>query len=126
MTAMEANSGRLPANPDMKADVDALKVEIARLRDDLAATAKTAASLGKHGLDAAREKAGTVYETTRERLHETADAARQRASDAAHFAKEKSKEGVEKAESTIKSHPFQSVAIAFGAGLLLGALLRGR
>lgn len=126
MTAMEANAGRVTGTPDMKTDVEALKVEIARLREDLAATAKTAASLGKHGFETAREKAGTVYEATKERLHDTAEAARQRATDAAHFAKEKGREGVEKAESTIKTHPFQSVAIAFGAGLLLGALLRGR
>lgn len=108
----------------MKSDVEALKAEIARLREDLAATAKTAASLGKHGFDAARDRAGTAYEAAKERVHDTAAAARERAADAARFAREKSKEGVEAAETTIKDHPFQSVAIAFGAGLLLGALLR--
>jgi ElaB/YqjD/DUF883 family membrane-anchored ribosome-binding protein len=108
----------------MKSDVEALKAEIARLREDLAATAKTAASLGKHGFDAARERAGTALESAKERVHDTAEAARQRAAEAAHYAREKGREGVEKAETTIKDHPLQSVAIAFGAGLLLGALLR--
>ena len=113
-----------PMETSMKSDVETLKAEVARLREDLASTAKTAASLGKHGFEAAKERAGSAYEAGRERLHETAEVARQRATDAARYAREKGREGVDKAETTIQDHPFSSVAIAFGAGLLLGAILR--
>lgn len=108
----------------IRTDVEALKQELARLRDDLAATAKTAASLGKHGFAEAKGRAETAYESAKEHVHHAADAARHKAEQAAHFARDKAKEGVEKAEGTIKDHPFASVAVAFGAGLLIGALLR--
>lgn len=131
MTAVNTNTEAAKAGlrmdhmeTSMKSDVETLKAEVAKLREDLASTARTAATLGKHGLEAAKERAGSAYEAGRERLAETADAARQRANDAARYAREKGREGVERAESTIQDHPFSSVAIAFGAGLLLGAILR--
>ncbi|HPO94266.1 MAG TPA: hypothetical protein PL072_12435 [Phycisphaerales bacterium] len=114
MSAMGSEAARM-GTADMKADVEALKAEIGRLREDLASTAKTAASLGKHGFEAARDRAGAAYETAKERVTHVAGVARDR-----------SKQAVDRVETTIEDHPLASVAVAFGAGLLLGALLRGR
>lgn len=37
---------------------------------------------------------------------------------------ETAKEAVKKADDTVRAHPYESIGIAFGLGLLLGALLR--
>ncbi|MDO8539317.1 MAG: DUF883 family protein [Opitutaceae bacterium] len=37
---------------------------------------------------------------------------------------ESAKEAVKKADDTIRTHPYESIGIAFGIGLLVGALLR--
>ena len=34
--------------------------------------------------------------------------------------------GAHKTDETIRSHPYQSLAVALGVGMLVGALLRGR
>lgn len=39
---------------------------------------------------------------------------------------ESAKEAAKKADDTIRAHPYESIGIAFGIGLLLGALLRRR
>lgn len=52
--------------------------------------------------------------------------ARARVSSAADTAKRYGQQGAEVAEHQITEHPFASVAVAFGAGLLLGRLLNGK
>jgi ElaB/YqjD/DUF883 family membrane-anchored ribosome-binding protein len=37
-------------------------------------------------------------------------------------AKEKAIEGAKKADETIRSHPYESIAVAFGVGLLIGII----
>jgi len=37
---------------------------------------------------------------------------------------ESAKAAAKKADATIRSHPYESIGVAFGVGLLLGALLR--
>ncbi len=39
---------------------------------------------------------------------------------------ESAKTAAKKADATIRSHPYESIGVAFGVGLLLGALLRRR
>jgi ElaB/YqjD/DUF883 family membrane-anchored ribosome-binding protein len=41
-------------------------------------------------------------------------------------AKQKVVDGAEAADDTIRSHPYESLAVALGVGVLLGALLRRR
>lgn len=50
--------------------------------------------------------------------------ARERLEDFYHNAKDKVTEGAKQADQTIRSHPYESLAIALGIGVLLGALLR--
>lgn len=52
--------------------------------------------------------------------------AKERVGNAAETAKKYGKQGVQVAEHQITEHPFASVAVAFGAGLLLGRLLNGK
>lgn len=52
--------------------------------------------------------------------------ARDRISTAADAAKKYGKKGADAAEHQITQHPFTSVAVTFGVGLLLGRLLHGK
>lgn len=75
----------------------------------LRATADDASDKAKEArarVSAALEKAKSTYETLQTQSIESAKAA-------AH-----------KADETIRTHPYESIGIAFGVGLLLGALLR--
>ena len=52
--------------------------------------------------------------------------ARERISSATDTAKKYGKKGADAAEHQITEHPFTSVAVTFGVGLLLGRLLNGK
>ena len=79
-----------------------LRADLEQLRDDMAAMMKTVAKMAsngqREGLDRIKQ-AGTV----------AADQARQ---------------SVEVAEQSIAKHPFASVLVAFGVGLVLGKLIK--
>jgi ElaB/YqjD/DUF883 family membrane-anchored ribosome-binding protein len=95
--------------------MDALKSDLAMIKDDLKTFAADAATAGKHGAAFARDKAQAA-----------ADYATERGRAAYGVAKEKSAAAAEKAEETIVDHPFASVAVAFGVGVLLGAVISRR
>ena len=52
--------------------------------------------------------------------------ARERVGSAADAAKRYGKQGADAAEHQITEHPFASVGIAFGVGMLMGRLLNGK
>lgn len=56
----------------------------------------------------------------RERLED----AREKAGQLCEAARQKITAGAKQADSTIRSHPYESLAVALGVGVLLGALLR--
>jgi ElaB/YqjD/DUF883 family membrane-anchored ribosome-binding protein len=58
------------------------------------------------------------------RASETADGLRDSARSAAHQIGEKGRESTETMEQTVRERPFQSLLVAFGAGLLLSQFLR--
>ena len=55
----------------------------------------------------------------RERLTETLDAAKR----TYRRLREKSVENAKAADQTIREHPYQSIGVAFGVGLLIGVLV---
>lgn len=57
-------------------------------------------------------------------LHARLEAARDRVASLYADAREKVVHGAKQADETIRSHPYESLAIALGIGVLLGALLR--
>jgi ElaB/YqjD/DUF883 family membrane-anchored ribosome-binding protein len=81
---------------------DDLRADLEQLRDDMGAMMKTVSRMANNGQKEGLEKlksASTV----------AADQARQ---------------GVEVAEQSISQNPFTSVLVAFGAGLLIGKLIK--
>ncbi|MGD2118001.1 MAG: hypothetical protein PVG66_06565 [Chromatiales bacterium] len=71
-------------------------------------------------VDRVGEKAAHVEE----RIHEAADAAQRKAGDARHRAEDFSEEAMATTRGYVNQHPFASLAMAFGAGIVLSALFR--
>lgn len=91
----------------------ALREELANLKSDLDALLGKASSLTDRELGVARDRLMTKFGSMRY-------AARDMASDA----KQQLNQGMEMTTEYVKDKPLQSVAIATGVGLLVGAMLR--
>ncbi|HTJ78910.1 MAG TPA: hypothetical protein VL357_07920 [Rariglobus sp.] len=57
-------------------------------------------------------------------LRERLESARDKAQSLFEGARQKVTAGAKQADATIRSHPYESLAVALGVGVLLGALLR--
>lgn len=88
----------------------------ALLNDLRTLVAEAEGLMGGDITDQARDK----MELLRERLTE----AQERLSELYTTAKEKVTDGARRTDETIRAHPYESLAIALGIGVLLGALLR--
>lgn len=102
---MENSHSRL-ARERVMADLKALASDAEALLRATASDASESAKEARSRLTAAVEKAKATCQDWQER---SVDAAR---------------EAAKKADETIRSHPYESIGIAFGIGVLLGALLR--
>ncbi len=70
-------------------------------------------------LHATRDTVGDKAQEVRERLTDALDAAKR----TCHRLEDKAIEGVKAADRTIRDHPYQSIGVAFGIGLLIGVLV---
>jgi ElaB/YqjD/DUF883 family membrane-anchored ribosome-binding protein len=91
-----------------------------RVMADLKSLAGDAEALLRATADDASDKA----KETRARLNAAIEKARATCADLQERSLETAKEAVKKADDTIRAHPYESIAVAFGVGLLLGALWR--
>lgn len=66
-----------------------------------------------------KDVAGEKAREMRERLTEAMESAKR----ACHRLEEKAVEGAKAADRTIRDHPYQSIGVAFGLGLLIGVLV---
>jgi len=89
-----------------------------RLVGDLKTVAKDAEELMKATANHAGEKVGEL----RERLGTALESAKV----TAHRLEEKTKEAAKATDRTIREHPYESIGIAFGVGLLIGVLVARR
>ena len=96
-------------------EVDALKADLARIREDLARLKDVLKESGREEIAAARERlereARKLMEELRRSSAKVTDEGRRQ---------------VERIEREIESHPLQSLGLAFGLGLLLGVLFGRR
>jgi ElaB/YqjD/DUF883 family membrane-anchored ribosome-binding protein len=86
----------------IKQDVDQLRDDLGKLKKDVAGTARDLAGAARSGAREAGAYVTDAMDTARERGEETLDSARE----------------------AIRENPFAATAIAFGVGVLLGALIR--
>ena len=89
-----------------------------RLVGDLKTVAKDAEELMKATANHAGEKVGEL----RERLSSALESAKV----TAERLEEKAKEAAKATDRTIREHPYESIGIAFGVGLLIGVLVARR
>jgi ElaB/YqjD/DUF883 family membrane-anchored ribosome-binding protein len=93
-----------------------------RLVGDLKTVAKDAEELMK----ATANHAGEKVVELRERLATTLESAKVTAQRLEEKTKEAAKEAAKVTDRTIREHPYESVGIAFGVGLLFGLLIARR
>ena len=110
---MRASHGSSDAAADLRRDVDAIKDDINLLKTDLVAAMRDLVEAGKAGAGDAKEKLEVAVQ---ERL--------QRVSDAAHAVADRGRRAADSVHHYVEQKPMQSLAIAFGVGILLGAALR--
>ena len=92
----------------LREDLEAMKNDFAALRDDLRVFAQDAGS-------AARTGAASAAERLRQGGREALDSARA-----------KGRQAKEQVQGQIEDHPFMAVGVAFGVGLLVGAIIARR
>ncbi len=73
-------------------------------------------------LHATKDAAGDKAHEMRQRLTATLESAKQ----ACHRLEEKAREAARAADRTIRAHPYESIGVAFGVGLLIGGLVMKR
>lgn len=106
-----------PRSPgtDVRRDVDAIKDDLAVLRSDLSAVLKDLVSAGRAEAGEARER---IEEAVRDRIEKLGDAAGRAA--------DRTRDAIGSLEAHVEAKPLQSLATAFGLGLLVGVLLHRR
>ena len=106
--------------PDMETSHSRLARE--RLLEDLRTLARDAESLLRATADDVSEKA----KEARSRMSAALEQAKITYEELQAEGLEKAREAAQKADDTIRAHPYESIGIAFGVGVLLGALFRRR
>ncbi len=91
-----------------------------RIMADLRALAGDAEALLRATADDASDKA----KATRERLSAAIEKAKTTCDELQNRGIESAKAAVKRADDTIRGHPYESIAIAFGLGLLIGIVLK--
>jgi ElaB/YqjD/DUF883 family membrane-anchored ribosome-binding protein len=87
--------------------------------DRLVSDIKTVVNDAEGVLKELAEQTGDKAAAVRARLNVAVQNARQTCD----RLQEKAKEGIETADETIREHPYQSIGVALGVGLLLGFLI---
>ena len=103
-----ATGGTMGRDNPLQADFEALKNDFAALRADLGVLAQDAGSAARSG---AASAAGRLRDTGREEFDS---------------AKAKARQAKDQAQGQIEDHPFMAVGIAFGVGVLIGAIVARR
>lgn len=100
-------------NAELHDSVEALKDDLTSFKSDVVTLLENLAAEGKDKsedvAEAAREKAESGFAAMKERVAQARDCSR---------------EAIDTSEQTIRKHPFLSVAVAVGAGALVGRFLR--
>ncbi|MEX2217938.1 MAG: hypothetical protein WD749_04190 [Phycisphaerales bacterium] len=109
----EGHVGGVGAPPEIRSDVEAVKADIAALRAEVANLVQDVVVLGKVRAGDAGQR---IADAARSRLDQLGTVWEQ--------AQEQGKEALERIQDQIEERPLTSIGVAFGAGLLLGALLR--
>ncbi len=95
-----------------------------RARERVLADLRTLASDAESLLKATAEDASDKAKEARARLNAALEKARATYDDLQAQGVASAKAALRKADDTVRTHPYEAIGIAFGVGLLLGAVLR--
>jgi len=105
--------------PDTKVayqkELDALRADLTQLREDVGGLLSALRDQGRERLGEARDRTREELDSRIEQLRETYQKARNKTGRAA-----------KSAYQGLENHPLSSIAIAFGAGLIFGKLLKSK
>lgn len=93
-----------------------------RLADDFRAVIRDAEQLLRH----AAKEAGEGYNEARERLEASLETARQELADLQATTVEGARRAARAGDGYVRQHPWESIAVSAGVGLLLGLLIARR
>ncbi|HWA28492.1 MAG TPA: DUF883 family protein [Lacunisphaera sp.] len=109
---MDAQSSSMDDNPGRAA------------RERVMADLKTLAADAEALLRATASDASDKATEARARLNATVEKVRATCAELQERGVEGAREAVRKADDTIRAHPYESIAVAFGVGVLLGVVLQ--
>ncbi len=102
------------AEEELRAELQALKEDLARLRADLGGLVEALKEAGAERAEGYRERVGEELRRRREAVERRLDEARERG-----------RQAVEELGEEVGAHPFSSLLAAFGVGFVLARLLDG-
>jgi len=94
--------------------------------DALRHDSKTLADEAHGLLEATANVAAEKVTAARKRLTEALASAKECAKDTYHQVEDKARAGARQADTVIRGHPYESIAVALGVGALLGMLIARR
>lgn len=106
----------------MNDTTDSLKKSQARLAHEFNSVLEDAQELLRH----ATGEAGKGYAEARERLETSVRTARERLHEAQDMVVDSARQAGRSADSYVRDHPWESIAVGAGLGLLLGLLIARR
>ena len=130
--ANEIPVGGAGSSPDQGRDLkqaahdvkDAVVEKAAEVRDRASALYETGKEKASAMYDAGKEKASSLYDAGKEKAHAYYEQGKATASEYLHEGADRAKDFERQVEGYIRQKPIQSVLIAVGVGVVLGALLK--
>ena len=104
---------------EVSVEMETLKADVTKLSNDLREMLHTVGTQGREKLVENKKRLESALKTLKGQAQEKFEDARE-------YLCEHGKEAVEKSREQIKENPLAAVGIAFGVGILLGALLSRR
>jgi len=102
---------------DVHGQVEAIKDDLGQLREDMGSLMRELVAAGKLEAGEARTRVEAVFKDRIDRIQRAA-------SDVTDRVREHGKDAIDTIENHAREKPLQTIAIALGVGVLLGALLR--
>lgn len=100
-------------------ELDKLREERRRLAEELKSVVRNTESILKHKFS----DAGDEYEQARHKLEHSITAAKDQLGELEYLAREKAERATEETDAYVRAHPWESIGLGLGVGVLIGLLV---